>query len=223
MKKLLTIAAALSAGALSYGQGYVNFSTPSAWVSTNSVAGPNGGSGPAGVQAKASVTTYYYALFVAPTTAATAGATVTGDPTTSGWTFTGDYATNGASKGNFVGYGPLDANSVPVPGFAAGATADFLVVGWSGNVGTTWAAAQAVLDGNSSGVTGGVWSIGDSLVGNEILAPAGGPYNDVLGVSASPSQIQGFVLGTFTPVPEPATFALAGLGAAALVIFRRRK
>ena len=33
---------------------------------------------------------------------------------------------------------------------------------------------------------------------------------------------QGFSL-TFVPVPEPSMFALAGLGAAALVIFRRRK
>jgi hypothetical protein len=34
--------------------------------------------------------------------------------------------------------------------------------------------------------------------------------------------VQGFMLNT-VPVPEPSTFALAGLGAAALLIFRRRK
>jgi hypothetical protein len=45
-------------------------------------------------------------------------------------------------------------------------------------------------------------------------------------VTASPAGINstifpGFTVGT--PVPEPSTFALAGLGAAALLLFRRRK
>jgi hypothetical protein len=40
--------------------------------------------------------------------------------------------------------------------------------------------------------------------------------------SMSSSTYQGFVV-TAVPVPEPTTFALAGLGSAALLIFRRRK
>jgi len=45
-------------------------------------------------------------------------------------------------------------------------------------------------------------------------------------VTASPTPVNstvfpGFTVGT--PVPEPGTFALAGLGAAALLLFRRRK
>src|SRR5258705_8979042 len=39
----------------------------------------------------------------------------------------------------------------------------------------------------------------------------------------SAGQIQGFGLQAITLVPEPSTIALAGLSAAALVIFRRRK
>jgi hypothetical protein len=158
---------------------------------------------------------------VAPTNTAPAGATVTGDPTLSGWTFTGDYATNGASKGSFAGYGPLDSSSVPVAGYAAGATADFLIVGWSANIGTTWSAAQAVLDGNLSSVEGlPDYNLGISEVGQQVLAPAGGPYNDVLGAATS-----GLIPGIFLEselIPEPCTFVLCGLGAATLVTFRRR-
>jgi hypothetical protein len=224
MKKLLTIAALAGVASLSYGQGYVNFTSQvGAGGSTNSVGSSNGGSGPTGVTTKNSATaTYYYALFTAPTTAATLGATVTGDPTTSGWTFTGDYATNG-SKGNFSGNGATDTSSVTVPGYGPGSTADFMIVGWSANIGSTWAAAEAVLDGTppagASGY-GGYYNIGDSTVGQQVLAPAGGPYNNVLG-AASSGEVPGIVLGTY-PVPEPCTFALCGLGAAALVIFRRR-
>lgn len=222
MKKLLTIAAIAGAASLSYGQGFVNFTGAGSTFYTNSVASSTGGSGTNAVGAKNSVTAYYFALFVAPSTTAAPGTPVLGDPTTAGWTFTGDYATNGTAKGGFTGFGENggDVNSVGVSGYAPGSTADFLIVGWSGNVGTSWASAQAVIAGNASGVNGSQYSLGESLVGDAILAPAGGPYNAVLGTAAG--QIGSFALGTYL-IPEPTTCALCGLGAAALVVFRRRK
>ena len=53
------------------------------------------------------------------------------------------------------------------------------------------------------------------------LAPAGGPYNSPFGL-ASTGQIPGMTLN-LELVPEPSTFPLAGLGASALLVFRRRK
>jgi len=175
MKKLLTIAAMAGVASLSYGQGYVNFTSQvGATAATNSVASANGGSGPTGVTVKnATNSVYYYALFVAPSTAQTVGATVIGDPTSSGWTFTGDYATNG-NKSAFNGWGTTDTSSVQVPGFGAGTTADFMIVGWSGNIGSTWAAAEAVIDGGYAAPAAAAgtafFSIGDSLVGQQVLA-----------------------------------------------------
>jgi PEP-CTERM motif len=225
MKKLLTLAAIAGAASLSYGQAYVNFgSQVEATATTNSIYGPTGGSGPTGLTLKNAGTigtTYYYALFVAPTNDQTLGATVTGDPTLSGWTFTGDYATNG-SKGNFLGYGPTDTSSVQIPGYAPYEWADFLVVGWSANIGSTWSSAETWWNNGSPLVNqdGVVQNFGISIVGQVILAPVGGPYNYVMGPAAY-DEIPGINLESYY-VPEPATMALCGLGAATLVIFRRR-
>jgi hypothetical protein len=51
------------------------------------------------------------------------------------------------------------------------------------------------------------------------------PINELLGASSSPGVTMaagGVTSFAVNPVPEPATFALAGLGAAAMLIFRRR-
>lgn len=224
MKKLLTIAAVAGMASLSYGQGYVNFAnTTGSRISTNSVADASGGTGPAGLTA-ASAGAFYYALFVAPSTAETVGARTTGDPTLAGWTFTGDYAASQAALGRFLGYGTLDTSSVQVPNYAAGSTADFMVVGWSANLGSNWNTVQLYIDSNYTGAApGAIYNVGNSIAGQAILAPAGGPYNPVMG-SATVGLVGGFAMGSYlTNVPEPTTFALAGLGATALVIFRRRK
>jgi len=68
------------------------------------------------------------------------------------------------------------------------------------------------------GGTSNVW-FGVSIVAQDIiLQPLGSPYNSVFGAAAIP----GLTLNSVA-VPEPTTFGLVGLGAAALVIFRRRK
>jgi len=223
MKKLLTIAALLGVASLSYGQGYVSFANQAGTrISNNSVPSPTGGSGTNQLQGTAASGSYYYALFVAPTTQSTVPPT--GDPTASGWTFTGDYATN-TGAGRFIGWGTLDTSSVQIPGYAAGSTADFLVVGWSSTVGGTWAQAQAWWNNGLPEINeavGVLYNFGISSGGSQVLQPAGGPYNAVMGPAAN-GQVGGFALGSYMVVPEPTTFALAGLGAAALVIFRRRK
>ncbi|SRR6266446_6067231 len=235
MKKLLTIIALAGAASLSFGQGIVNFSaggTAATRISYTTPAGTNAQiSGASG---------YYFALFAAPSTVTTVGSL---DPTqTTGWGLaawaagnaagvpagTAVIGTNTASIGRMTGNPTTD--DVAVNGYAGGTSASFVVVGWSANMGVTWAGTvQNEIDfllshGNhASGTYGATEWVGQSGVATSVLLGSGGltfPGN-IFG--ANPGQVPGFNLGAFTTVPEPSTFALAGLGAAALLIFRRRK
>jgi hypothetical protein len=221
MKKLLTIAALAGATSLSFGQGYVSFfNSSSTRFSTNSAAGQ------AFVTATAKpIGSYYFALFAAPSTQNTISTSV--DPTLNGWTYVG-IATNTAQGGRLDGNN-FDTtggsfNAMQTPGFAGGSTADFAIAGWSSSIGTTWAQAQAWW---ANGTHAGSASVGGSFgiaptVGNDVVvAAAGGPYNNPFGTTAG--TINGFGLNYYPAIPEPTGFALAGLGAAAMLIFRRRK
>jgi hypothetical protein len=223
MKKLLTIAALLGVASLSYGQGFVSwFNGSTTRISNNTQAGyyAPGTNGAPVLQPASAIGTYIYALLVAPTTVTTIDPST--DPTlTGGWTFTGDYGTNIATAGRLAGWNNADGSGNQIPGYAVGSTADFAVVGWSSNIGTTWAQAEAWwANGNPVNTIGAAEYFGISGVGLNInLSAQGSSYTDVMG----PSAVTGFHLNQYVTVPEPTTFALAGLGAAALVIFRRRK
>jgi hypothetical protein len=211
----------MGATGLSFGQGYVAFNNTSGTrFSTNTAVGQ------AFVTATAKpVGSYYFALFAAPSTQNTIS--TSSDPTLNGWTYVA-IATNTAQAGrldgnNFDTTGGV-FNAVATPGFAGGTTADFAVVGWSSSIGTTWAAAQAWWsNGTAAGAATTAGSFGiASTVGNDvIIANAGGPYNNPFGLGAG--FINGWGLNYYSAVPEPSSFALAGLGAAAMLIFRRRK
>lgn len=114
---------------------------------------------------------------------------------------------------------PSQAGGIPSTGITLNTTQpteQVEVVGWTGTY-TTFAqaltaaeAGQALIGWSGSTLSGGAlsWlaSVGTSL------SPASSP----VGTAA----YNGLVL---QPVPEPATIALGGLGAAALLLFRRRK
>jgi len=205
MKKLLTLTVLIAVASASYGQGLVNFFNGNTTkISTNSVVG-----GPAtGPTLGTSAEVYYYGLF--------RGANGATDPNT--FTFTGVYATNTSTSGRLLS----DNGGQPsITGFAAGSTVDFLVRGWSANIGHDWVVVQAYLLNPSSPDTFyGQSGIADGY----ILGSAGSPPQNLFGpaTGAGGGQLAPFTLGLL-PVPEPSTFALAGLGAAALLIFRRRK
>jgi len=113
----------------------------------------------------------------------------------------------GAAAGYITGTTPTFDN-IPADS-TAGATVE--MVAWDDSSGdyTTWAAASAA------------WKLGEIAAGisgtENITANIGGtgtpPY--------LPTTMQSFNL-YYIPVPEPATFALAGLGLATLLVFRRR-
>ena len=113
-------------------------------------------------------------------------------------------ATASVSSGYFLG------GTQVIPGVAGGATADILIEIYqttsgsfasakSANVANTWA-----------------WSGGGTPFALKLADPTATPPQ-------TPAALTGLTPLTLNSVPEPSTFALVGLGAAAMLIFRRRK
>ncbi len=210
MKKLLTLAALVATATMSYGQGQIAFGGNTATrVSVDTVV--NGAvTGSAAMPAATSGNLYYFALFEAPTTQTTIGASL------AGWTFLGAVGTN-SQAGRFVG-GDSTGN-VTIPSATPGDHANFAFIGWSSNLGNSEAAALAA------------WNAGDVAHGNSAanfwFGISGVAVNEQIGggttaIGSPEADISGWKLN-YQVVPEPSTFALAGLGAAAMLIFRRRK
>jgi hypothetical protein len=112
---------------------------------------------------------------------------------------------------------------------------NYIIVGWSANEGQSWAQLAGKLTDAHLGA--GFWDQGANLVNGGFIgmsamavAQSGGgasglPAFSLFGATASAqgTPISGTTDMFVVNVPEPTTMALAGLGAAALVIFRRRK
>jgi hypothetical protein len=217
MKTIIQLVLLLSTVASTFAQGYVDFHNLSTTrISTEGV-----------LQAATPIGNWYYALLVAPSTQNTVDST-----TFAGWTFAA-YGTNTGSAGRMSGNTTTDGLGVQIPGFSSTDTADFLVVGWSSNIGTDWNTVRAGWHGVGQNVT---WTVVDgsgpggyntayfgwSLVANDIpLAPSTGPFNSVFGL-ASGGQIPGLNL-SLPYVPEPSTLGISSLAAIVFTLNRRRK
>lgn len=190
------------------GTGYIYFANSSAAVTkiyTNStVGGPDTG-----------LTTgsnlYYYALYVSPTATNVLGQSSAIVGSASGnyafndtnWVLAA-YGTSGTNTGTNFFRGQIlslsaDASGrTPVPGLDGGTTAQFVVIGWSVNVGTSIAAVQGWFHGGSPASNG--W-IGQSAVSGSIqLGNGGGITTHTLFGTAAP-YLPGFTLGLASPVP----------------------
>lgn len=99
---------------------------------------------------------------------------------------------------------------VVIPGVAAGGLATIRLQMWFDGAGGLFA--------NYAAAAAGGGYVGTVTFQNGTSNPGGNPPVPAPNFSGMPS-----IVLSATPVPEPTTFALAGMGAAALLIFRRRK
>ncbi len=151
---------------------------------------------------------------------------------TGSWIDTGlEAANSSASAGKLI---VLNSNGAAVvPGWVGGigtqggTTNNIILVGWSSNLGTSWTAVSSLLTSwaTESQTVVGTAYFGESNVG--YLVPNTGSTGAT--VFAAAAGLNGVPIASLNtqlyalPIPEPATFALAGLGGLSLLLFRRRK
>jgi len=210
MKKIATLIAIAGLAAGAYAQGLVSLTDTSVFISTNTTgtAGLLAGNG-----------NYYFELLyqldtgqAAPTfTASASGLAAWTDSTLSG---TNNTALGHAQAGIA---GENGTTGITVSGWGGGQYAYYVVLGWSGNEGN-WTNVVAAIN------TAGGWLnpnglFGYSMIGHAEAASSPAPAQILFGTATG-------LINTgwsLTPVPEPTTLALAGLGGLSLLLLRRRK
>jgi len=215
-KQLIITALALVVSASAFGQGYVVFgSTKAAGVSYNPGASTNGAStvtGNGGITvgflwaASGTPLVGSTGLAVGQTAITPDWSKILTDPTFHFAQNAGSLVSVGVNNSGFLqgGWSYNSGVSFPLTGSTAGSVIEVLAVAWNSLYATPAAAAAA---GSFLGYSG---------LFNYSTAPDSGS-------AASTFALSGMSPFGVSPVPEPATFALAGLGAAAMLIFRRRK
>jgi hypothetical protein len=146
----------------------------------------------------------------------------------SGWMDTGLSGVNATGAGKM-----LQNNAGPsaiASNWPAGAASGIVLVGWSANLGETWATVSGELaqwaSVGASFVGANTAYFGVSAVGNIVSGTASpGPALFGTGVgqinsgAAAPMQLDALAV----LIPEPGTMALTAVGAAAMLLFRRKK
>lgn len=225
MKKiLLTLIGVVAGAALVHAQGNISMTLLSAAISTNSTFYATGYPTTAG-----GVTGhigggngFYFALLAATSTSAGDA----GNPNGPDWAALSPVQNISGTASNAIAVG-VNGGGVSGPGgssgfsssLTAGTTYDMMVVGWSANLGTTWAAVSALFAENFVGYSGGGFA-GYSNVGQITPTTAPATAASVFGGAGAQN---GQTILYALPVPEPTTIALAGLGGLAALALRRRK
>ena len=243
MKKLLTATLCLAAGTmLLQAQGLIKINQTGVVRTNTAYSSFSGGNETGGVNAAmpnlASGKIFYFQLLLAPMNTFTANTHSSTNPLASGWYAPTAYplATNspvgaisgagGASGAGVATWTPGDASATAD---TQGTEMDFLLVGWSANLGTSWATVSGLLNNGFAG-----WSIPNAFFG---VSQMGWGWPGGSGTPATAAQALFGVtatmpggLSTTVPfqlfqvnVPEPSTIALAGLGGLAMLMLRRRK
>ncbi len=230
MKKLvLTTVCALAVTGAAFAQGTLNWVavSPAAFtaVTNGTQYSPLFGGAAAGLTSGATATTaggFYYELLY---NTSFTGSQVASPTTLAGlatWADAGLAATNTVSStGKASGFPGNTAATVP---WNNGTTNNIMLVGWSSNLGTSWTVVSGELQDWSAYQIANAY-FGESAAG--YINPAvGNPGYGAFGTAATASGLPIKSLNTplyLLPVPEPATFALIGLGGLSLLLFRRRQ
>lgn len=202
MKRILTLTLILGVASASFGQGVISWANGS----TTKISFDADGSGPdAAIDLPVRIdagTTYNFGLFLAPL--GTAAPTGIDD---ANWNLVTAYALNSTAA---AGAGRMqNPGNATTALYTPGTTVNFIVRAWQTSSGVAdWAVAKQE----------GLLAFGSSALGSLIVGGGAFPISSAFGVA--PGQIGGF---TVSPVPEPGSIALAGIGAASLLLFRRRK
>jgi len=223
MKKLTIMLAACGLAATAFGQGNVDFantSGPLAQTNQTMLINPNGSvnSGtPTGsaIGPTAPGASWEFALLMqsysgtGPTAAAQLNNLIS-----EGWIYTGASGAGSLGAGKISG-GANTVTTAGDPGAATSTPNQFIVVGWSVADGASW---SAFLNNLQAGTLIGGTYAGVSAVGTGVASssPPEGIFNGT-GLINSPINLAEVV------VPEPGTLALAAIGGASLLLFRRKK
>jgi hypothetical protein len=220
----------MTATSAAFAQGFVNFAPGTYSVSTNSSISPLfGGTGTGGISGLTSATvgSFYYELVIQTYTGTTPTDLNVWDGT---WKDGGLYDTNapvagrilnGASALNVGALIGWNAYSIGGSTFPNG-TNYIMLVGWSANLGTTWLQASNSL---ATGTFNSLSFFGESTIGWEnpnSMAPGNSLMGSAPNAGGQPIPIAGGMTLYELPIPEPATFALVGLGGLSLLWVRRR-
>lgn len=220
-KPILTI---ILAGIISccYGQGYVTVSgTMQNYTNTTALSASwTGGTNLTGTFGAIGNTASGQSYNVAVLTSTNASPITTlfggGSAVTNNWLDTGLLGHNTSFTGRLSAGNDVLANNAPV-----GNTQSWLLVAWSSGLGANWATVSASLLAGSFSTSG---FIGWSTVGVGAAGPP--PTGTPLIIQGTSGSIipNGITMFAVSPaaVPEPSTIALAALGGASLLLFRRR-
>jgi xanthosine utilization system XapX-like protein len=226
MKKIVLTLALAGMMGTAFGQGVVNFANNAATDvytnATQTIWGTVLSGNTSGLTATvANGGSFFYALLMQPYSSGPTASTSLSSLAANGWLATGLIGAPALGAGRIAGGAPATTLSAdPV-----GSGNQFTVLGWSGNVAPGTLAGLATVEANlalgstynwtlSSGVNG---FIGISAVGTGTGQGASSPE-----LLYGTGGIAGFENLYEVPVPEPATFALVGLGGLAMLMFRRR-
>lgn len=199
MKKYLSILAITALAASAFAQGTVTFANgPTSTVKLGASA-----TDPAAVNMP---TPGFAALFYAPANTPL----VAYNPASAASFLTSNPLWKLAAPKGLAAAGRFSGGAYTLDGIAAGATAIATVVAWNGN----FASYDAAVAGNASIGVAPTFNIATGGVGEPPTTPTSIVTAGFAGTTAFPQA---------SVVPEPSSLALAGLGAAALLIFRRRK
>jgi len=215
MKKLLGVLTICALAATAFGQGQVGFINNTAglvrqWTSltdSTPIGSPVGGA--------------QVELFTA-----SAGTTFSPMGTYSGANFLPAYPTLAAFLAANAGWSAIATTGItPVAGrfnggtvnssVAYGVNAEYVILGWTGATGTTWDQAFG-----TAGAFLGTSAEFTTATGNPTTTPPGTAV--LLSATLTGMTPVANTAAYLTPIPEPTSFALAGLGLAALLVFRRR-